>query len=104
MTGRYTNQGELALEFAEDGVILDCGAAHVKQPYTAENAATQILIMVKNGSSPFTLALQPNGTLSGSGTADVAGRVVTGSSGNALTYASKNARCAIGTLTPKTGS
>lgn len=104
MTGRYTNQGGLVLEFAEDGVILDCGAAHAKQAYTVENAATQILIAVKNGSSPFTLAFQPNGVLSGSGSADVAGRVVTGANGNALTYASRNARCALGTLTPKPGS
>jgi hypothetical protein len=104
MTGRYTNAGGLVLEFADDAVTIDCGAAHVKQPYTAENAATQILITVKNGSSPFTLALQANGTLSGSGNADVAGRVVTGSDANALTYAPRNARCAIGTLTPKTGS
>jgi hypothetical protein len=51
--------------------------------------------------APFTLTVQPNGTLLGSGNADVAGRVVTGSTQNALTYAPKNARCAIGTLTPK---
>lgn len=104
MTGRYTNQDGLALEFAEDAVTLDCGAAHVKQAYAVENAASQILITVKNGSSPFTLAFQPNGTLLGSGNADVAGRVVTGANGDALTYATKNARCAIGALTPKSGN
>lgn len=85
IAGRYTNQGSLALEFAGDAVILDCGAAHVKLAYAVENAATQILITVKNGSSPFTLALQLNGTLLGSGNADVAGRVVTGANGEALT-------------------
>jgi hypothetical protein len=104
MTGQYVSQGGLALEFAADSVILDCAAAHVKQSYTVENAATQILIRVNNGSSPFTVALHPNGTLEGSGNADVAGRVVTGSSGDALTYAPTNARYTIGTLTPKTGS
>ena len=104
MTGRYTNEGGLVLDFAEDAVILDCGAAHAKQTYTIENGAAQILITVKNGSSPFTLALQPNGALLGSGSADVAGRVVTGANGNAITYASRNARCTLGTLTAKTGS
>jgi len=104
MTGRYTNQGGLALEFAEDAVTIDCGAAHVKQAYIVENAATQIMITVKNGSSPFTVALQPNGALSGSGSADVAGRVVTGSSADALTYAPRNARCTIGILTSKAGN
>jgi hypothetical protein len=102
--GSYVSQGGLGLEFSVDSVILDCGAAHVKQPYTVENAATQILITVKNGSSPFTVGLQPNGTFVGSGTTDVAGRVVTGSSGNAITYAPSNARCSIGALTAKTGS
>jgi hypothetical protein len=103
MTGQYASQGGLALEFAVDSVILDCAAAHVKQSYTVDNAAPQILIAVKNGSSPFTVALRPNGTLEGSGSADIAGRVVTGSSGDALTYAARNARCTLGTLTPKTG-
>ncbi|HMI54317.1 MAG TPA: hypothetical protein VK525_22605 [Candidatus Saccharimonadales bacterium] len=104
MTGRYSNPGGLVLEFEADAVTIDCGAAHVKQPYIVENAATQILIAVKNGAAPFSLALQPNGTLVGSGNADIVGRVVTGATGEALTYATKNARCAIGTLTAKSGN
>jgi hypothetical protein len=101
MTGKYTNAGGLVLEFEADGVTIDCGAAHVKQAYNVENAAAQILVTVKNGASPFTLAVQQNGTLTGSGNAEVAGRVVTGATADALTYAARNARCAIGTLTPK---
>jgi len=103
MSGRYLGQGGLALEFAADAVVLDCGAAHVKQPYTVENAPNQILINIKNGASPFTLALQSNGTLTGSGNAAIAGRVVTGATQNALTYAPKTASCAIGTLAPQGG-
>lgn len=101
MSGRYGSQGGLMLEFAADAVVLDCGAAHVKQPYTVENTPSQILVKVQNGASPFTLALQPDGTLEGPGSAEIAGRVVTGSTSNALTYAPKNARCAIGTLAPQ---
>jgi len=101
MSGQFIGQGGLALEFADDAVTLDCGAAHIKQPYTVENAPSQFQVTIKNGAAPFTLTVQPNGTLLGSGNADVAGRVVTGSTQNALTYAPKNARCAIGTLTPK---
>jgi hypothetical protein len=103
MSGRYLGQGGLALEFAADAVVLDCGAAHVKQPYTVENAPNQILINIKNGASPFTLALQSNGILTGSGNAAIAGRVVTGATQNALTYAPKTASCAIGTLAPQGG-
>ena len=101
MAGQFIGQGGLALEFADDAVTLDCGAAHVKQPYTVENAPGQFQVTIKNGAAPFTLTVQPNGMLLGSGNADVAGRVVTGSTQNAITYAPKNARCAIGTLTPK---
>jgi len=104
MMGRYSNAGGLVLEFEADAVTIDCGAAHVKQAYTVENAAAQILIAVKNGSAPFTLAVQPDGTLLGTGNAEIAGRVVTGATGDALTYATKNARCAIATLTPKSGN
>jgi hypothetical protein len=101
MSGRYLGQGGFALEFAADAVVLDCGAAHVRQPYTVENAPNQILINIKNDASPFTLALQSNGTLTGSGNAAIAGRVMTGATQNALTYAPKTASCAIGTLAPR---
>jgi len=104
MSGQYASQGGLTLEFAADAVTMDCGAAHVKQSYTVENTPGQILVNVKNGSSPFTLALQPNGTLAGSGNAAIAGRVVTGATQNAITYAPKTASCSIGMLAPKGAS
>ena len=104
MSGRYVGQGGLALEFGADAVVIDCGAAHVKQTYTVENAPERILINIKNDTSPFTVALQPNGTLTGSGNTAIAGRVMTGVTQNALTYAQKNASCAIGTLTPQGAS
>ena len=103
MNGHYMSQGGLALEFAADGVVLDCGAAHVRQPYIVVNAPNQLLVTVNNGASPFTLAVQPNGTLAGSGSADVVGRVVTGSTQNEIAYAAKTGRCAIGTVVPKGG-
>ncbi len=100
MTGHYAGQGGLALEFAPQSVILDCGEAHVGRPYTVENGASQALVTVKNGTAPFTLALQPDGTLVGSGSVDVAGRVVTGSTANGIAFAPRSIRCAIGTLVP----
>ena len=104
MSGKYVSQGGLTLEFAADAVVMDCGAAHVKEPYTVENTPNEILLNIKNGASPFTVALQVNGTLSGSGSAAIAGRVVTGATQNALTYAPKTASCAIGTLAPQGSS
>lgn len=104
MSGTYVSQSGLALEFGADAVVIDCGAAHVKEPYTVENATNQILVNIKNDTSPFTLALQSNGTLTGSGNAAIAGRVITGATQNALTYAPKTASCPIGALAPQGGS
>jgi len=44
--------------------------------------------------------VRPDGTLNGPGTTEVAGRVVTGSTDNAIVFAPRNARCSIGTLSP----
>ena len=87
-------------EFSSPVTMWACGAAHVKQSYAVDTSAKQIMVNVKNGTSPFMLTVQPNGVLTGSGTVDVAGRIVTGASDTALTYAPKDARCTIGTLSP----
>jgi hypothetical protein len=98
MAGHYAGQGGLALEFAVDSVTLDCGAAHAKHAYAVDDTPNQIQISVKNGASPFTLVLQPNGTLLGSGSVDVAGRVVTGSDANGIAFAPSTARCSVSML------
>jgi hypothetical protein len=98
MAGHYVGPSGLTLEFAVDSVILDCGAAHVRDAYSVDNAPNQVLVTVKNGATPFTLALQPNDTLLGSGSIDVTGRVVTGADANGPVFAPSNARCSMGTL------
>ena len=85
-------QGGLSLDFSAERVVLDCGEAHVARRYTVENAASQVLVSVNNGAAPFTLALQPNGTFAGSGNVEVSGRVVTGSTGNGITFAATKLR------------
>ena len=67
MAGKYSSSTGLILDFGGDAVTLDCGPAHVKQPYTVENAPTQLLIHVNNNGGPFTLAVAPDNTLRGSG-------------------------------------
>jgi hypothetical protein len=101
MAGHYLGQDGLSLEFAVDAVILDCGAAHVKRAYIVDNAPNQIQVTVNNGAAPFTLAVQPNGAIVGSGSVDVAGRVVTGSDANGIVFAPRSARCSLGTLAAK---
>jgi hypothetical protein len=99
LAGAYAGQSGLRIEFREDLATVECGEAHVAESYVVQNVSGQISVKVQNGATSFTLNLQPNGSLIGSGAIDVAGRIVTGSTDNALTYAARNARCAIGTLT-----
>jgi hypothetical protein len=58
---------------------------------------------VKNGASPFTLAVRPDGALTGSGSAEVVGRVVTGSTVNGIDFAHRSQVCTIGVLAPNGG-
>jgi hypothetical protein len=101
MSGTYAGQGGLSIEFRGDSATVECGPAHVAMPYTVEIAGGQVVVKVLNRSTPFTLQMQSDKTLSGSGTIDVAGRVVTGSRGDEILYAPKNARCTLGSLTAK---
>jgi len=100
MAGRYSGQGGLSLEFHAAAAVLDCGEAHVARPYAIENTASQVLVTVTNGNTPFTLALRPDGTLAGSGSVEVAGRAVAGSNANGIVFVPRNARCTVGTLAP----
>lgn len=103
MTGKYGG-GQLLLDFTGNSLVLDCGEAHVRQPYTVENTANALLVHVKNGGGPFTLALQPDNSLRGTGSTTVNGRLVTGGSRDNVTFAPHSETCDLGTLRPKTGA
>ncbi len=96
--GEYAGQGGLKVTFEIDDAILDCGEAHVARPYAVQAQGDQILVSINNGAAPLLLRLLPDGSLAGEGTVDVAGRVVTGISNAGATFAPKNVRCAVGTL------
>jgi hypothetical protein len=104
MTGQYSSPGGLALAFDPASVILDCGPAHVKQPYAVANKPNQILVTVQNAATPFTLAFEPNGALVGSGSTEVNGRLVSAVTDNGVKYTASQAVCAIGTLMPNAGA
>jgi hypothetical protein len=103
MIGQYGG-GMLLLDFRDNSLILDCGQAHVRQPYTVENAHDQFLIHVQNSGGPFTLAVMLDNSLRGSGDTTVNGRLVTGMKGEEITYAPHSERCDVGIFRPKTGS
>src|ERR1700682_631979 len=66
MTGKYSGSG-LQFDFSENSVILDCGQAHARQPYTVENTSGEVRIHVQNSGGPFTLTVGPNDILRSSG-------------------------------------
>ena len=103
MAGQYDG-GLLLLDFRENSLILDCGLAHVRQPYTVENTPNALLVHVQNSGGPFTLALEPDNSLRGSGSTTVNGRLVTGMQGENVTFAPRSEHCDISTLRPKSGT
>lgn len=98
MIGGYSSSG-LKLTFAEDRVTLDCGQAHVKAPYTIENTPAQFIIHVQNPGGPFNLGATQPGTLRGSGSTTVNGRLFAGMNGDAATFTPHSESCNVSTFT-----
>jgi len=103
MTGKYGG-GTLLLDFSGNSLVLDCGQAHVRQPYTVENSSNALLIHVQNSGGPFTLAVQPDNSLRGTGSTTINGRLVTGMKGDNVTFAPHSETCDVATFRPKTGA
>ncbi len=100
LAGTYTSQGGLKAEFTDASVVLDCGEAHVRDKYTVEREGSRILLQVQNPASPFTVTVEPDGSLSGPASVAVAGRLVSGMNGNDVTYTPHSETCNLGTFTP----
>jgi hypothetical protein len=103
MTGKYGG-GNLLLDFSGNSLVLDCGQAHVRQLYTVENTSNAMLVHVQNSVGPFTLVLQPDNSLRGTGSTTINGRLVTGMNGDNVTFAPHSETCDVGTFRPKTGA
>jgi len=99
--GTYVGAGGLRFEFHATTVIVDCGDAHAVMPYAVQNFADRLVITVRSGTTPAPLALQADGTLRGSGSIDVNGRVLSGTDANGVTFTPRTTRCAVGVVTPQ---
>ena len=99
MGGTYAGAGGFKVEFRSTAAILDCGQAHVMTPYDVQNSVDRLVVTVRNGKVPLALTLRADGALEGSGTVDVAGRLVTGvtDAGDA-TFAPHTERCNVSTM------
>ena len=102
MGGTYAGSGGAAVwSSVPPPWVLGCGDADAMRACTVENLADRVVVTVRNGSVPFALTLRPDGALSGSGTVEVAGRVVTGVPDIGPTFAPRTARCGLSTLTAR---
>lgn len=98
MAGRYAGDYGLTLEFGNDAVVLDCGKAHAKSPYTVETSSEGFAVRVQNGGGAFVLGVAPDNTLRGTGSTTVSGRLVTAIRGDNVSFASHSESCSVGTF------
>jgi hypothetical protein len=104
LAGTYSAAGGLSIEFRDDSATVGCGEAAVAEAYSVLSAGGQFAVKLQNGTTPFSLVLQPNGTLTGAGTVTVAGRKMIRSTGDDVhNFVAQNATCNLGTLAPGTG-
>jgi hypothetical protein len=99
MVGGYAGHGGLKIQFDDGMAILDCAQAHIASQYDVALRAGAVTVAVKNAGAPFVLTLQPDGSLAGTGTATVHGRLLTGLNGDTPTFAPTSASCPLGALT-----
>lgn len=99
MAGVFGGGGGLKIQFNDGNAIVDCAQAHVLVPYDVSMQAGAATISVKNGSSPFSLTIQADGSLAGTGQITVNGKLMTGLNGSDPVFAATSATCPVGTLT-----
>ena len=99
--GSYASSTGMLLTFNNRYVTLDCGHAHVNAPYIVDNTATGFVIHVQNAGGAFLLAVAPDNTLRGSGSASVNGRLVTAMHGENVSFTPHSQSCNVSTFVPK---
>jgi hypothetical protein len=100
LSGVYAGRDGLKIEFHSAGAVIDCKEAHAAESYVVSNAANGVLVSLNNAAAPLTLTLQPNGSLLGSGSIEVAGRLVAGMNGDDVVFTPVTRSCSVGTLMP----
>jgi hypothetical protein len=98
LNGTYAAQGGLKIEFRDDSATLECGESFNSEGYQVLSEGGQLIVKFQNATGPLSFVLQPNGTLTASGTIDVAGRSAIQDAAGGIAYRPRNARCVLGTL------
>jgi hypothetical protein len=100
LNGTYAVAGGLKIEFRDDSATLECNTALSSEGYAVVPEGSQLVVKFQHSTGPLSLILQPNGSLTGSGSVDVNGRKIYRSQSGEIAYTPQNARCTLGTLTP----
>lgn len=100
MAGAFTGAGGLKIQFNDGVAVVDCAQAHVLADYSVSAQGNTATVAVKSsGTNPFSLNVQSNGALAGSGTVTVNGKLMTGMDDNANPiFAPTSASCSLGLL------
>jgi hypothetical protein len=99
LNGTYALAGGLNIEFRDDSATLGCGNALSSEGYAVEQEGGRLVVKFQHKEGPLALIIEPNGTLTGSGMVDVAGRKIYKGANGEIEYTPVNARCSLGTLT-----
>lgn len=97
--GTYASPNGLKIEFRGDSATLVCGQARNSEGYAVVPSGARLVVKFQNNTGPFSLVLQPNGSLSGAGTVQVTGRRIYKTAGGQIGYMPFNSHCIVGTLT-----
>lgn len=98
LNGTYAAPDGLKIEFRDDSATLQCGESFNSEAYELRWGGSQLVVHFENSTGPLSLVLQPNGSLTGSGEVEVAGRRAVNGAGGGIDYLPRNARCSVGTL------
>lgn len=102
LNGTYAAQGGLSIEFRDDSATLECGQSDNSEGYAVVPESGRLVVKFDNKTGPLSLVMQPNGSLAGQGSIDVAGRrIIKGTGNDPNHFVAANARCTVGTLAPQ---
>lgn len=100
LNGTYAAPGGLSIDFRADSATLECDEAANSEGYSVVAEGGPLVVKFDNKTGPFSLVLEPNGSLAGQGTIDVAGRrIIQGTGSDPNHFVPVSARCEVGTLT-----
>jgi hypothetical protein len=101
MGGKYSGANDFSVTFHLESATVACGNVERALEYSVQRTANQVLLKIQDKTDPITLQLKPDGSLLGTGTVQVNGRTIVGTTddpNNPYTFAPKTGRCTVGSL------